>query len=105
MPTQTYYTKPQAVAVWQVSGEELAANLTAKEALPLDLELAAYRFIAAKDETPAKLQHYRFTQLRKRFEEGDFIVRDEAGRFTVWNEKDFTAKYIPMSNPAAVSVA
>lgn len=95
MPTHTYHTKPQAVAVWQVSGEELAAHLNAKEALPLGLELAAYRFVGATETAPAKLQHYRFTQLRKRFEEGDFIVRDEAGRFTVWNEKDFTAKYIP----------
>lgn len=94
MPTQTYYTKPQAVAVWQVSGEELAARVL-KEALPLGLELAAYRFIAAKDEAPAKLVDYRFTQFRKRFEEGDYIVRDEAGRFTVWSKTDFEAKYTP----------
>lgn len=95
MPTQTYHTKPQAVAVWQVNGAELAAHLNAKTALPLELDLAAYRFVGATETAPAKLVNYRFTQLRKRFEEGDFIVRDEAGRFTVWNAKDFADKYVP----------
>lgn len=94
MPTQLYHTKPKEVAVWQVNGEELAQCLTEKNALPLELDLAAYRFVSAKDGQPAKLQHYKFTQFRKRFEEGDFIVRDDAGRFAVWSPADFAAKYV-----------
>lgn len=95
MPVKTYHTRPDVVAAWQVNGEELATHLIEKTALPLGLDLTTYRFVGATEATPATLKHYRFAQLRKRFDEGDYIVRDESGRYTVLNPMEFAENYVP----------
>jgi hypothetical protein len=97
MSAKFYQTKPEIVSAWNINGEELAQCVINKTPLPLDLELLSYKFTPAKNDLPARLDNFKFLQIRNRFKEGDYIVLDLNQNFAVLSPSDFELKYVPAS--------